>query len=110
MPRAAAVSPLRMKQEASFFDGKEPILVYIAKKLKDALRLESVLTEAGVDYGVEPDHYYGGIVFRSRRVGAFFYVPSDTVETTHRVMHEHGYRPYEGQQPSAEAGGEPPRA
>ena len=43
-----------MKQEASFFENHEPILIYIAKKLRDAKRLESVLTEAGVDYDVEP--------------------------------------------------------
>jgi hypothetical protein len=31
-----------MKQDAQFFEGKEAILVYIAKRLKDALRLESI--------------------------------------------------------------------
>jgi hypothetical protein len=63
-----------MKQEASFFDNREPVLIYIAKKLRDATRLESVLTEAGVDYGVEADEYRGGVVFASTRIGAFFYV------------------------------------
>ena len=52
-----------MKQEASFFEDREAILIYIAKKLRDATRLESVLTEAGVDYGVEADEYRGGVVF-----------------------------------------------
>ena len=32
-----------MKQDASYFDGHEPVLIYIAKKLRDALRLETVL-------------------------------------------------------------------
>ena len=41
-----------MKQEASFFENREAILIFIAKKLRDATRLESVLTEAQVDYGV----------------------------------------------------------
>ena len=69
-----------MRQEASFFEGKEPALVYIAKKLKDALRLEDVFSGAGVDYGVEADEYRGDVVFRSVRVGAFFYVlPEDQV-------------------------------
>jgi hypothetical protein len=84
-----------MKQDASFFEGKEPILVYIAKRLRDALRLESVLTTAGLDYGVEADHYSGGVIFRSQRVGAFFYVLPDTVEAAHRVMRDNGYRPYQ---------------
>ena len=29
-----------MRQDAPYFEGKDPVLVYIAKKLKDALRLE----------------------------------------------------------------------
>jgi hypothetical protein len=83
-----------MKQDAAFFEGKEPILVYIAKKLRDALRLESLLTAAGLDYGVEADEYSGGVVFRSQRTGAFFYVLPDSVSAAHRVMQENGYRPH----------------
>ena len=84
-----------MKQDASFFEGKEPILIYIAKRLRDALKLESVLTAAGLDYGVEADHYTGGIIFRSQRVGAFFYVLPETLEAVRQTMREHGYRPHE---------------
>jgi hypothetical protein len=69
-----------MKQEADFFDGKEPALLYIAKRLKEALALEQILTQAGVDYGVEPDRYRGGFVFQSERVGAFFYVLEEAKE------------------------------
>jgi len=86
-----------VKQDASFFEGREAILIYIAKRLKDALRLESVLTGAGLDYGVEADHYRGGIIFRGERVGAFFYVLDETVEAAHRVMRQHGYRPFVGE-------------
>ena len=86
-----------MKQDATFFEGKEAILVYIAKKLKDALRLEGILTAAGLDYGVEADHYYGGYVFRSQRIGAFFYVLPDSAEITRRLMQENAYRPFEGE-------------
>ena len=84
-----------MKQDASFFEGKEAILVYIAKRLRDALKLEAILTEAGLDYGVEADHYSGGMIFKSPRVGAFFYVLPEAVEATHRIMQANGYRPYE---------------
>jgi hypothetical protein len=86
-----------VKQDASFFEGREAILIYIAKRLKDALRLESALTGAGLDYGVEADHYRGGIIFRGERVGAFFYVLGEAVEAAHRVMRQHGYRPFEGE-------------
>ena len=41
---------------------------------KEALRLEQILTDAGLDYLVEPDTYRGGVIFQSERVGAFFYI------------------------------------
>ncbi len=66
-----------MKQESDFFEGKEPSLIYIAKKLKEALALEDVLTEAGVDYGVEADSYL-----------------EDAAEAARRVLSTHGYKPY----------------
>jgi hypothetical protein len=84
-----------MKRDASFFPEDRAELIYIAKRLKDALRLESILTEAGVDYGVEADRYRGGIIFQTERVGAFFYVLPETLEAARRIMREHGYRPHE---------------
>ena len=88
-----------MRQEASFFEGKEPVLIYIAKRLNDALRLEGIFTEAGVDFGVEADEYKGGIIFRTVRAGAFFYVLPETVDAAHEVMRRHRYRPFEEQEP-----------
>ncbi len=84
-----------MRQDASFFDGKEAVLVYIAKRLRDALKLESLFTAAGLDYGVEADRYSGGLIFQSQRVGAFFYVLPESAEAARHVMQENGYRPYE---------------
>ena len=49
-------------------------LVHVARQLKEALRIEQLLTDAGLDYVVEPDEYTTGTIFRRRRVGAFFYV------------------------------------
>jgi hypothetical protein len=82
-----------MKQDASFFDGQEPELVYIAKRLSDALEIEKLLDAAGVDYGVEADTYTGGIVFRSERVGAFFYVLPEPTDGARSVLRQHGYKP-----------------
>lgn len=84
-----------MKQDAAFFGEGRAELVYIAKKLDDALRLEAILTAAGIDYGVEADNYRGGIIFRSERVGAFFYVLPEALEATHDVMRKNGFRPQE---------------
>ena len=81
-----------MKRDADFFDGKESALIYIAKRLKDALNLEQILTAAGVDYGVEPDRYKGGFIFQSERIGAFFYVLPDAVEAARAVMDRNGFK------------------
>jgi hypothetical protein len=83
-----------MKQEASFFEDREAILIFIAKKLREATRLESVLTEAGVDYAVEADEYRGGVVFATTRIGAFFYVLPDTVAAAREAMERAGFKPY----------------
>ena len=86
-----------MRQEAAYFDDKEPVLIYIARRLKDALRLEGIFTEAGLHYGVEADQYRGGVIFRTARAGAFFYVPLDSVDIAHTIMRRHGYTPFEGE-------------
>jgi len=83
-----------MKQDALFFENKEAVLIYIAKRLRDALRLERILTEAGLDYGVEADEYRGGIIFHGVRTGAFFYVLPGTVNAAHDIMRRNGYKPH----------------
>jgi vacuolar-type H+-ATPase subunit E/Vma4 len=83
-----------MKQDATFFEGKEPVLIYIAKKLRDALRLESVLAESGIDYGVETDQYSGGIILKSLRTGAFFYVLAESAEAARGAMLQAGFKPH----------------
>jgi len=82
----------KMRRDADFFEDQELDLIYIAKKLKEALSLESALTASGVEYAVEPDRYSGGVIFRSERVGAFFYVLPEAVEQAREVMRQHGFR------------------
>jgi hypothetical protein len=84
-----------MRQDPDFFGEVELSLIYVAKKLKEALRLEQLLTEAGVDYLVEPDKYSGGIIFRTERVGAFFYVAPDHESVTRETMQRGGFTPYD---------------
>lgn len=81
-----------MKRDPDFFDDQELELIYIAKRLKEALRLESALTESAVDYAVEPDKYRGGVLFQTERVGAFFYVLPEAVQSAHEVMRRHGFK------------------
>lgn len=84
-----------MRQDPEYFGEQELHLVYIAKRLKEALALEDVFTRAGLDYLVEPDRYSGGTIFRSERVGAFFYVaPADDV-AARQIMINGGYKPWQ---------------
>ena len=83
-----------MQRDVEFFVDREPELVYIAKRLRDALALEKALTEDGVDYMVETDTYVGGLLFRRELTGAFFYVSPDVAESVRAGMVRRGYRPY----------------
>jgi hypothetical protein len=84
-----------LRREPDFFGEQELILVYVAKKLKEALRLEKLFTDAGLDYLVEPDKYSGGVIFRSERIGAFFYVAPENDAVARNLMHGDGFTPYE---------------
>ena len=84
-----------MLREPDYFEDRQLSLIYVAKKLKEALALEKLLTDSGLDYLVEPDRYSGGIIFRSERIGAFFYVAPEDEEKARTAMRGGGYKPYE---------------
>jgi hypothetical protein len=84
-----------MRQEPEFFGDRDLPLLYIAKKLKEALALEALLTGAGFDYLVEPDKYRGGFIFQSERVGAFFYVAPEDDASARTLLEGKGYKPYQ---------------
>jgi len=81
-----------MRQPAEYFDDKEIVLVYIASTLRKALKLEALLTDNGVQYAVETDTYRSGLIFRTDRVGAFFYVAAGDAETTAALMRRNRFR------------------
>ena len=84
-----------MRRDPDFFGVDDELaLIYIAKKLKEALRLEEVLTQAGLDYLVEPDHYIGGLIFRRERVGAFFYVAPGDEDSARQTLAQEGFAAY----------------
>jgi hypothetical protein len=84
-----------MRREADFFGEVELDLIYIAKKLREALKIEALLTAAGIDYFVEPDTYTGGLLFRRELTGAFFYVLPADVERTHQSLLSGDCKPYQ---------------
>jgi hypothetical protein len=82
-----------LRRDPDHFGDEPLVLIYIAKRLKDALALEALLTERSVDYLIEVDNYTGGIIFRSERAGAFFYVREGERDSVAQVMRDAGYRP-----------------
>jgi hypothetical protein len=74
-------------------EGNEERPIYVARRLADAQRLEAVLTAAGIEYEVEPETYQGGVIFRSTRVGAFFYVAPEWRDRAAAILLENGFKP-----------------
>jgi hypothetical protein len=67
----------------------DPERIFIAAKLKEALRVEEMLTTAGVDYAVQVEPF-GTSIFFSRRHGAAFYVSSGQAEYCRTRLVAHG--------------------
>jgi YesN/AraC family two-component response regulator len=88
--------PATMRREPEFFAEQETELVYIAKKLADALALEELLTSFDVDYIVETSEYYSGVIFQKLRTGAFFYVDKEWVKYTKQLLEQNGRQAYAG--------------
>ena len=82
-----------MRREAEHFGEQELGLLYVAQKLKHALRLEQLLTDSGIDYLIETDEYAVGLLFRRVRVGAYFYVTPDHDSAARDVLRRGGFTP-----------------
>ena len=83
-----------MRREAEFFEGTELDLIYMARRLRDALKLERLLTDAGIDYLVETGTYTGGLLIKRDLAGAFFYVAPAELDKAREVLVRGGYKPY----------------
>jgi len=90
-----------MRREPEYLSDTEGILLYIARKLNEALTLEEALTSAGIDYVVEVDQYFSGFIFHRARAGAFFYVRPESADAARHTMRARGFHPYEPEKGSA---------
>ena len=81
-----------MRQPAEFFDDTDIVLIHIGSTLRGALKLEALLTDQGIDYAVETDSYRSGLIFRSERVGAFFYVAARDAAAVRDLMRQHRFK------------------
>ncbi|HEX4164432.1 MAG TPA: hypothetical protein VHZ55_03080 [Bryobacteraceae bacterium] len=86
--------PSGMRRDTEYFGEIELDLVYMARTLRDALKLEQVLTDEGVEYLVETGTYVAGLLMKRDLTGAFFYVTPDDVERTRAVLLNNRYTPY----------------
>ena len=84
-----------MRRDSEYFGEAELDLVYMAHRLRDALKLEDLLTAAGVDYAVETGTYMGGLLFKRELTGAFFYVSPTDRDAAREVLAKNKYKPYE---------------
>jgi hypothetical protein len=85
-----------MRREPDFFGDEELALIYVARRLKDALAIEDIFDGCGLDYVLETDTYQSGLLFRSTKVGAFFYAPPQEEGRARALLLERGYKAYEG--------------
>ena len=84
-----------MRRDPDFFADPEIPLLYMAKRLREALKVEKLLTDAEVDYLVETGPYTGGLLIRRDLTGAFFYVAPADLARAQQILRDNRYRPYE---------------
>jgi hypothetical protein len=79
-----------MRREPDFFGDQELVLVYMARRLKDALAVEKLLNESGLDYALETGPYLSGLLFRTTKVGVYFYVRPEEEERARSALSKRG--------------------
>jgi hypothetical protein len=83
-----------MRREPDADPDQELVLVFIARRLKAARIVETRFDADSMDYVVIPTPYSTGLLFRSQRVGAFFYVIPDLAERARSLVAECGFDPF----------------
>ncbi|MCW5965822.1 MAG: hypothetical protein KIT83_17415 [Bryobacterales bacterium] len=83
----------RLRQEAEYFKDQDVVLIHIAKRLREAKSAEAVLTQGGISFCVEADEYEGGLLFRTSRMGAFFYVGATDEDAAVALLAREGHKP-----------------
>jgi hypothetical protein len=84
-----------MRRESEYFGETELDLVYMARRLGDALSLEALLNAAAVDYLVETGTYTSGFFLKRDLTGAFFYVAPKDLEVTRELLIQNRLKPYD---------------
>ena len=83
-----------MKRDPDFFGDAELDLVFMARRLREALKIEELFTAAQIDYLVETGTYVGGILLKRELTGAFFYVAAEAREAAIQLLLANHHKPY----------------
>jgi hypothetical protein len=83
-----------MKRDSDFFGDAELDLVFMARRLREALKIEELFTAAQIEYLVETGTYMGGILLKRELTGAFFYVAPETRESAIQLLLANHHKPY----------------
>ncbi len=83
-----------MRYDLDALDEDKPALLYMARRLSDALRLEKLLDANKVNYAVETGSYVGGLLFRRELIGAYFYVATEQLDSARVLLVQNRYKPY----------------
>jgi hypothetical protein len=85
-----------MKRDADFFgEDAELDLVFMARRLREALKVEALFTAAQIEYLVETGTYTGGMLLKRELTGAFFYVAPEARQSAVQLLVANNYKPYE---------------
>jgi hypothetical protein len=82
-----------MRQDPDFFGDEELHLVYVARRLKESFRVEKVLDTGNLDYAVEPAYYQSGLLFRTTKIGAYFYVRPGDADRARSLLSSQRFNP-----------------
>ncbi|HMF78905.1 MAG TPA: hypothetical protein VK604_24825 [Bryobacteraceae bacterium] len=84
-----------MKREPEFFGDTELNLVFMARRLREALKIEEIFTAANIDYLVETGTYTGGMLLKRELTGAFFYVTPEAWGPASQLLLANRFKPYQ---------------
>jgi hypothetical protein len=85
-----------MRREPDYFGDIELPLLYMARRLPDALRLEKLLTNNEIEYLLETGTYTAGLLFSRELTGVFFYIAPETLEASRDLLRKNRFKPYQG--------------
>jgi hypothetical protein len=83
-----------MRRDADFFQEDELDLLFVARRLREALKIEDILSDGGIDFLIETATYTGGFLIRRELTGAFFYVSPRDLESARQLLLANRFPPY----------------